>query len=213
VNFDQFLEYMRLGGSIMWIILALSVLAAAIVIERLIFFAFSSADLKSLKKALAGVSDGKYEPDLTTPVKVKGSVRRLLSAVCECWNFSDEKLSLRLEGEVRGELYKWERNLPFLEIITRVSPLLGLLGTVIAMVEMFGSMEVGGAINAQAVTGGIWKALLTTVAGLSVAIPTLIAHGFLTARVGKEEETLEHAVIFIMSRRVDFPRECEGKIP
>ena len=195
---------MRLGGSIMWIILALSILAAAIVIERIIFFAGSSTDLKSLKKAFTGTTDGEDELGLTAPVK--GSAGRLLSITRECRDFSDEKMSLRLEGEVRGELYKWERNLPLLEIITRVAPLLGLLGTVVAMVEMFGAMGIGGAIDAQAVTGGIWKALLTTVAGLSVAIPTLVAHGFLSAAVNREEENLEQAVNFIMSRRIDSPR-------
>ena len=192
--FDQFLEYMHLGGSIMWIILALSILAITIVIERIIFFAFSSADLKSLKEAFAGISGGE-------PPVVKGSVQRLLSVARECWDSSDEKLSLRLEGEVRGELYRWERNLPLLEIITRVSPLLGLLGTVVAMVDMFGAMSIGGAINAEEVTGGIWKALLTTIAGLSVAIPALIAHGILISAVSREEATLEQAVTFILSKR------------
>ena len=209
VNYDQFLEYMRLGGSIMWIILALSILAAAIVIERIIFFVFSSSNLKSFKKTLAGVFEGKSDRPVSAP---KGSTRRLFFAACESWNVADEELSLRLEGEIRRELYKWERNLPFLEIITRVAPLLGLLGTVVAMVEMFGSMEIGGAIDSQTITGGIWKALLTTVAGLSVAIPTLIAHGFLIEAVSREEETLERGVDFIMSNRSNFSRaRREGK--
>ena len=187
----------------MWIILALSILAAAIVMERIIFFAVSSADLESLERALAGISDVEYgEPGPATPTK--GSVHRLFSAARECWSSTDEKLSLRLEGEVRRELYRWERNLPLLEIITRVAPLLGLLGTVLGMVEMFGSMSVGGAVDARAVTGGIWKALFTTVAGLAVAIPTLVAHGFLADAVSREEETLEQGVNFIMSSRMNF---------
>ena len=202
---------MLLGGSIMWVILALFILAAAIVIERIIFFTASSADLKSLKKALAGISDGECDAFvLAKPVKVKGSVRRLLSAARECWDLSDEKLNLRLEGEVRGEIYKWERNLPLLEIITRAAPLFGLLGTVLGMVEMFGSMSVGGTIDARIVTWGIWKALFTTVAGLSVAILTLVAHGFLSDAVSREEETLEQGVNFIMSRRMDLPHAHVG---
>jgi len=207
---------MHLGGSIMWIILAISVLAAAIVIERIIFFAFSATDLENLKSAFAGVSDSEHNSESAAPV-VKGSVRRLLSATRECWDSSDEKLSLRLEGEVRGELYKWERHLPLLEIITRVSPLLGLLGTVVAMVDMFGAMSIGGAIDTEAVTGGIWKALLTTIAGLSVAIPALVAHGILTSAVSREEAVLDQAVTFILSKRGNFPpphpHESGEKIP
>ena len=204
MNYEQFLKYMELGGSIMWIILALSVLAVAIFIERLIFFVVSSADLKSLKKALAGISDDeRYGPGAA---KVKGSVRRLFFAACECWELDDEKLEAKLKREARMELYRWERRLPLLEVIVRSAPLLGLLGTVLGMVEMFASMSVGGGVNARAVTDGIWKALLTTVAGLSVAIPALAAHSFLVGMIDKEEEKLERGTGFIMDKLAEHSR-------
>ena len=207
MNFEQFFEYMELGGSIMWIILALSVLAVAIVIERFIFFAVSSANHEKLEAAFAESISENGVPRFAVPGK--SSLHRLFFAACEYWELNDEKLEAKLKRETQRELYRWERNLPLLEVITRAAPLLGLLGTVLGMVEMFGAMSIGGAVNARAVTGGIWKALFTTVAGLSVAIPVLIAYSILSGIIDKEEETLERGSGFIMDKRADsssFPR-------
>jgi biopolymer transport protein ExbB len=106
-----------------------------------------------------------------------------------------------LERRVDTEIYRWEKNLPLLEMAAKISPLLGLLGTVLGMVEMFRTLNMGGAINSVTVTGGIWKALFTTVAGLTVAIPVLVAHGFLSAWIGGQEETLRRGADFIMRER------------
>jgi biopolymer transport protein ExbB len=197
--FEQFLEYMRLGGSIMWIILALSVLSATVVIERILFFAVSSSDPDKLQSLF----DNSLLPagGAPHPGTGKSSLHRLFFVAREHGKLDDETLNSKLEAEIRRILYEWERNLPMLEIVARVAPLLGLLGTVLGMVEMFGSMSVGGAVDARAVTGGIWKALFTTVAGLSVAIPVLLAHGFLTGAIDREEETLERGLSFIMDKR------------
>jgi biopolymer transport protein ExbB len=197
--FEQFLEYMRLGGSIMWIILGISVLSAAVVIERVLFFAVSSSNLGKLQNIFdRSLAEGGGTPHFTAG---KSSLHRFFFVACEHWRLDDEKLHSTLEGEIRRTLYEWERNLSMLEIAARVAPLLGLLGTVLGMVEMFGSMSAGGAVDARTVTGGIWKALFTTVAGLSVAIPVLLAHGRLVGAIDKEEETLEQGASFIMDRR------------
>ena len=77
------------------------------------------------------------------------------------------------------QIRKIEFLLPSLEIIAQVSPLLGLLGTVIGMISSFNQLEIGGSLVDPAVlAGGIWTALLTTAVGLIVAIPSLIAHYF-----------------------------------
>ena len=205
MNYEQILKYMELGGSIMWILLALSVLAVAIVLERIFFFVASSANLEELEGAFAESISEDGVPSFAVPGAGAGlgktPLQRLFLTACECWELNDEKLEAKLKREARKELYRWERNLPLLEVIARAAPLLGLLGTVLGMVEMFGSMSVGGTINARAVTDGIWKALFTTVAGLSVAIPVLIAHSFLAGMIDKEAEALERCSGFIMDKR------------
>lgn len=94
------------------------------------------------------------------------------------------------ERKIRSVLFEWERNVSFLEVIIRVAPMLGLLGTVLGMVQMFQALADGGAVTAVAVTKGIREALFTTVAGLSCAIPLMLAHGLLVSRIEKQEERL-----------------------
>ncbi|GHV36936.1 MotA/TolQ/ExbB proton channel [Synergistales bacterium] len=94
---------------------------------------------------------------------------------------------------IRAEIFEWSRHLSILEMIVRGAPMLGLLGTVLGMVEMFGALNVGGAIDARNVTGGIKEALYTTVAGLCCAVPLLFLHGLLSSVIDKREEDLNRA--------------------
>lgn len=82
-----------------------------------------------------------------------------------------------------------------LELIAMVSPLLGLLGTVLGMIQSFQELELAqGAANASVLAGGIWQALLTTAAGLVVAIPAAIAAGLFSARIDRAALMIESAV-------------------
>jgi biopolymer transport protein ExbB len=104
-----------------------------------------------------------------------------------------ETLRLLAGRRVQADLFAWQRHMPLLEIIIRAAPMLGLLGTVLGMVEMFRVLNIGGSVDAAAVTGGIREALFTTVAGLCCAIPLLIAHGLLSAAIDRREESLNRA--------------------
>ena len=70
------------------------------------------------------------------------------------------------------------------------------------MSDMFQSLHLGGQVDANAVTGGIWKALFTTIAGLTVAIPTIFAHGVLSSRIENEEETLNRSADFLLREQL-----------
>jgi biopolymer transport protein ExbB len=188
---------METGGWIMWVILFISVIAAAVVFERIIFMVGASTDPQALeadfKRAVSGSAAG-----MKTGLS---SMHRMFSAALENWDIDGESMKVLLEAQVRREMFRWWKNLPVLETAAKVSPLLGLLGTVLGMVEMFRTLNLGGAVNSAAVTGGIWKALFTTVAGLFVAIPVIIAHGFLAGRIDREEETLRRGADFVMMER------------
>jgi biopolymer transport protein ExbB len=194
---------MQVGGSIMWVILVISIIALAFVIERVVFFALSTADPGRIEVDFArAVADNDMEKarSLTSG---RSSMHRLFSAAAANWNLNNDGIETLLEQELRRELFRWEKNLYFLEITAKVSPLLGLLGTVLGMAEMFRTLNLGGAVNSTAVTGGIWKALFTTVAGLTVAIPIIIAHGLLAGRIGREEETLRRGMDAITRLRIN----------
>ena len=84
-----------------------------------------------------------------------------------------------IEILLQKKYLKSQRFLPSLEIIAQVSPLVGLLGTVIGMIDSFNELELGGSlVDPSVLAGGIWTALLTTAMGLIVAIPALISHYF-----------------------------------
>ena len=105
----------------------------------------------------------------------------------------------RLEGELmrRGneEVTQMNSLIRLLELIAMVSPLLGLLGTVLGMIQSFQELELAqGAANASVLAGGIWQALLTTAAGLLVAIPAAIAAGLFAARIDGAAQRIESAV-------------------
>lgn len=88
-----------------------------------------------------------------------------------------------LNAAGRREVEKMERGLIILEIVANISPLIGLLGTVLGMVTVFDAITVQGLGNPQVLSDGISKALVTTVAGLCVAIPALAFHSYLSKQV------------------------------
>jgi biopolymer transport protein ExbB len=88
-----------------------------------------------------------------------------------------------------------ERYLTALGVIASISPLLGLLGTVVGMIEVFTALMLEGTGNASVLAGGISQALITTAAGLSVAIPAIMCHRFLQRRVDELVMTMEQEAV------------------
>ncbi|MDR1579713.1 MAG: MotA/TolQ/ExbB proton channel family protein [Synergistaceae bacterium] len=197
-GYVAFMEYMRAGGTIMWVILGISIATLAIVIERFIFFAMMSVNATRLEEAFVDAMSENAASARQKMSLYRSSLGRLFEEAAANWNAAGDDLKNLLESGVRRELYKWQGNLHLIETAAKVSPLLGLLGTVLGMVEMFQTLSAGSAIDPAAVTGGIWKALFTTVAGLMVAIPAIMIHGLLSARIGREEEKLLRGMDFIM---------------
>ena len=97
-----------------------------------------------------------------------------------------------------NQIKKIESFLPTLDIIAQVSPLLGLLGTVIGMIESFNQLEIGGSlVDPSILAGGIWKALLTTAVGLIVAIPALVSHHYFEKKIIKLEQETNNLLLLL----------------
>ena len=104
-------------------------------------------------------------------------------------------LDADLEWRGNAEVAVLSRNVRLLELIAMVSPLLGLLGTVLGMIQAFRELSLAeGSANASILADGIWQALLTTAAGLVVAIPAAIAAGLFAARIERVARSIEAAV-------------------
>ena len=193
------LEYMISGGILMWIIAGLSVIAMAVVVERLLFFRSASTNPEALEEEFGkAVSENDIDAARKVVRSSQSSLHRLFFAAFAHWGVGREDMKLLVEQQVRREVYRWEKHLFILEIIGKTAPLLGLLGTVLGMVEMFQSLHLGGQVTAATFTGGICKALFTTVAGLVVAIPAIFAHGLLISRIDSEEEALNRAADYLI---------------
>ena len=111
-------------------------------------------------------------------------------------NKSEDKRKEELNLLMQKELNKIEIFLPTLEIISQVSPLVGLLGTVIGMIDSFNELELGGSlVDPSILAGGIWTALLTTAMGLIVAIPALISHYFFEKKITTHQKEMDSFLI------------------
>jgi len=170
------------GGLVMWPLLFCSVLGAAVILDRTVFFLrLRTTNLRRLQDRVVGdLRRGDAEAALRAARSSDHPVARVASTYLE--NL-DRPADLRTEivrREGSLQLERVEKRLRVLAAISHLAPLLGLLGTVLGMVLAFAKIEgLQGAMKPADLAGGIWQALLTTVFGLVVAIPCMAAyHGF-----------------------------------
>ena len=181
-------EFMQKGGPIMWPILLCSVIAFALVIERLIRLRQEQIDTKSFMEQISkSLKRNKIMEALDFCDRTGGPIANILKAGILKHDRPRNEVREAIEDASIHEVPRLERNLPVLATLAHVSPLLGLLGTVTGLVKAFQVIEskasVLNPINPGDLAGGIWEALLTTVFGLCVAIPTYVAYNYLVSRV------------------------------
>ena len=181
-------EFMQKGGPIMWPILLCSVIAFAIVIERLLRLRQEQIDTKSFMEQISkSLKRNKVMEALDLCDRTGGPIAAILKAGILKHDRSRTEIREAVEDASVHEVPRLERNLPVLATVAHVAPLLGLLGTVTGLVEAFQVIESKATalnpVNPGDLAGGIWEALLTTVFGLCVAIPTYVAYNYLVSRV------------------------------
>lgn len=191
------LELMSAGGWLMFPILACSVIAMAVVMERL----WALRRRRVMPPGLvAGIQEWHRQGQLTAErlvqVRDASPLGRILTAGLANRMYSREVMKGAIQDTGRQVVAELERYIDALGTLASVTPLLGLLGTVIGMIEVFGVIMDAGVGNPGLLAGGISKALITTAAGLAVAIPTLMFHRYFNSKVdkltiGMEEQALE----------------------
>jgi biopolymer transport protein ExbB len=175
------------GGIIMYIILFCSIVALAIFIERL--WQIHRARMNT-EKFMAEIGSTLRQNRIKDAIDIcsnaRGAVANILKAGILKHDRPKSEIKEAIEEAGVYEVPELEKNISALATIAHVTPLLGLLGTVLGMVRAFQVIqEKGAVVNPGDLAGGIWEALITTVAGLSVAIPTFVAYNFLVSRVGR----------------------------
>ncbi len=176
------------GGPVMFVLLALSVLASAIILAKL--FQFSRSGLRRLgfaEQALSTLQQADHTGALDALGRQRNPVARVMESAIRCG--VDPAMSARdVEAEVSrvgsAQIRNLESWLRGLSSIAHLSPLLGLLGTVTGMIAAFMRLEEAGSrVDPAILSGGIWEALLTTAFGLTVAIPAMAAFYYLEGEV------------------------------
>jgi len=176
------------GGSVMFVLLALSVLATAIILLKL--FQFNRSGLRHsgfIEPVLSALQQGEHTKALNDLQQQRNPVARVMESAIRCG--IDPAMTVRdVEAEVgrigSAQIRNLEIWLRGLSSIAHLSPLLGLLGTVTGMIAAFMSLEAAGSrVDPSILSGGIWEALLTTAFGLTVAIPAMAAFYYLEGEV------------------------------
>ena len=191
------LELMQKGGPAMWAILGVSVVGVAVFLERLLFLHRAQIRVGEFLRGLANlVREDRYEEARKQCLSTPGPVARVaLSAVLarEC-----PRAELRDIVQEAGQLEvpRLERHLGLLTGLAYTAPLLGLLGTVLGLLEAFYLVSTqGGYATVADVSGAVYQSLIAAAAGLAVAIPALIGAGYLAAQVKDLLHDMERAGI------------------
>ncbi len=181
-------EFIVKGGPIMGLIIVCSIMAFAVFLERIWYLRAAKIDTKKFMQEISNkIKNNKVMQALDMCNITKGPIARILKSGIMKYDRTRQDIKQAIEDAGVHEVPLLEKNLSVLATIAHISPLLGLLGTVVGMLKSFQVIEEKAMsmvpINPGDLAGGIWEALITTVAGLSVAIPVYVAYNYLVSRV------------------------------
>lgn len=187
------------GGPIMWPLLLASVIALAIFFEKLYSLQINKI-LPSdfFEKVLELVKEGKNSEAKAICEMESSPISKICLAGISNHGHNREVLKSCFEEVGKKEEQKLSSFIGVIGTIASVSPLLGLLGTVLGMIKVFQVISTEGVGNAASLSGGISEALLTTAAGLTVAIPALIMYRFCRAKVNAVVALLEERAVLLL---------------
>jgi len=171
---------------VMFPLVACSIISIAIIFERIISLRQSVVIQPNLERAIHDLSYGGRTTVIEQlSVENETPLSRLIRACLMYSSWPKEENAEAVQAYARREILRLERGLVFLEVVTGLGPLLGLLGTILGLIRIFGSAGTSSDISSQstAIAAGIAEAMYCTVAGLCVAIPALIAYSLISRHV------------------------------
>lgn len=189
-------ELLKTGGWTMVPILLCSIVAVAICVERFWTLRASRITPKNLvAQVWTWIKNGHLDKQKLRELKANSPLGEILAAGLVNHKYGRDSMKDSIEEAGRHVILGLERFLNTLGTIALVAPLLGLFGTVIGMIRVFTVITVQGVGDAEALAGGISEALITTAAGLAVAIPALILHRFFVRKVDELVSEMEQEAL------------------
>ncbi len=199
------LEVLIKGGWVMAPLAVCSLVAVTIIVERWFFFR-RIGFRQPADEILILVEQGRHEEAVTKAGEVDLPVVKVLKAGLGYRRNPGKAM----EAAGLAQISSLKRGLTALETIITLSPLLGLLGTIIGMIGSFQVMTIAGASQPHAVTGGVAEALIATASGITVAVITLIPYNYFLRRVERETESIEQYATRLELRFTEPLRENAG---
>ena len=193
-------ERIEQGGIIGFVILALGVIAAGLIVERAVYLWREDRRMQAQRQM--------------DELKADNALGRVMLVYQYDPDQNVETLEARLDEAILEQIPVLERGLGTLGILAAVAPLLGLLGTVVGMIDTFQSITLFGAGDPRVMSDGISQALVTTQLGLSVAIPIVLLHSLLSSKSGRLVHTLEEqsaGMIALLAGRSSLLAEQSGE--
>lgn len=176
---EQVVDFFVKGGLIMYPLLICSIIGLAIVIEKTVSLRRTKVIVPEIVSVLDNIK-GAGDIGLAVSIceKHEGPFANVIRVGLESRELPKEEIKEALDDQGRQEVRDLERGLVILETIAGITPLLGLLGTVIGILKVFNVISVQGVGQASALSGGISEALITTVVGLSIGIPAVVVYNY-----------------------------------
>ena len=207
-------ELIKAGGWLMLPIILSSVVAAAIILERFWTLRVARVAPASLVgQTWRWIKEGQLDAERLKALRTESPLGEILCAGLSNAHHGREVMKECIQESATKVIHELERYLSTLGTIAAIAPLLGLLGTVLGMIDMFHAVMLQGSGNTAALAGGISKALITTAAGLIVAIPALFFHRFLSRRVDELVVAMEQEatkLVEVVQGQRDLPFSIGG---
>ena len=187
VHIGSLIQMLAKGGPVMIPLVLCSVVALAVVIERLGFW-WRHGDVGPAERALELAERGKLDEALEVARRSGTATARVIAA-----GLAERQAppAAAMEAAAQTEMGRLRSYLPVLDTIITLSPLLGLLGTVTGMIAAFGILSTSGMNQPNAITGGVAEALIATAAGLAIAIATLVPYNYFLSRAEQALDAME----------------------
>lgn len=196
------LETLKSGGVLMIPIIICGIIATYIIIERCIYFYnIKKRDAKLISDLDGTIAAGNFEACAVACVHADTPTSQVIKKAFDCRNYQEKDLREVVETEMDFVVPRFEHLLTPLGTIANIATLLGLLGTVTGNIKAFGVLGAGGSMGDPALlAGAIAEALMTTVAGLCVSIPSVIFHNYFVSQVNHRIVEMEANVTSVLLR-------------
>lgn len=198
--YNQIYNFISLGGPMAIPLIISSIFSLAVIIEKAVYFIRRKDNsLRLLKRIELKVENDDIIGALNELKGEKGPNAKLLSTALSHYQEDPDRIREVLQAVGEDEIKKMEKHLPVLDVVAMISPLLGLLGTVLGIISSFNILgTAAGAANPAQISSGIAAALISTAMGLVIAIPTAIFYSYYINKVEEKSHEMNLSMIDIM---------------